>query len=419
MTSRLVLDETMSGAHPGMAKSISRRPIFDRRQAVFSYELLLHSGLAGFLRPQGPEAAHGMVVDAYLLQAMETLAGQRRVFLDFDREALVSDFASLLPRERIVVEIPKTLRPDADVIAACHRLKRSGYMIALTDPLSSGQSASLLSFADFVKVDFQRNAAPERTVIANCLASLGVRLLADNVECAEDMRQGLDAGYTFFQGSFYCKPQRRPRRDIPGFRPNYLRMLHAVSQADLDLGEIEQILKQEPSLLVKLLRYLNSAYFYFCQKVTSIRHALTLLGEDNIRKWTFVVAASDLASDTPDELIILSLIRARFCELTGLRLGLPNRETDLFLLGLLSAMDAAAGCEMRCLLDGLPVADDIKAALTGSAGPLRQLLELILAYEAGDWHQAQTVAAGLGVHTPYIPGLYLQSVDWTRRIYVD
>jgi EAL and modified HD-GYP domain-containing signal transduction protein len=409
--------EAIVGISHGVEKYLARQPIFDRREVVFGYELLLRSSLENFFKPQDPARVSELQVDNYLLFGLDTLTGGRRAFVNFNREALVRDYASLLPKERIVVEILEDVYPDADVLAACERLKHSGYLIALDDFVPSNQTEPLISFADIVKVDFLSTSDQDRRMIARWLSPLGIKLLAEKIEHREEIGRALETGYSLFQGYFYCKPQVITTRDVPGFRPNYVRMLRAVSRRELNLLEIEQILKQEPSLLFKLLRYLNSAYFYLCQEVTSIRHALALLGEDNIRRWTYVVALVDLAKDKPDELVVISIVRARFCELLAPRLGLRSRETDLFLLGLLSAMDTIVGREMAALLEDLPLAEDVKEALTGTVNRLRDILDIPLGYERGDWQQVQAAEMRLGLSGSQVPDLYLQSVEWTRRIY--
>jgi EAL and modified HD-GYP domain-containing signal transduction protein len=194
-------------------------------------------------------------------------------------------------------------------------------------------------------------------------------------------------------------------------------MLHAINRTHLDLPEVERILRQEPSLLMKLLRYLNSAYFGLRGQVTSIRHALTLLGENNVRKWTSVVALLDLAEDKPAELIITSLLRARCCELLALPLRMPERETDLFLLGLLSVMDAVLDRRMVDVLAEMPVVEEVKTALLGSSNQLRTVLDSVIAQEMGDWHHLRICAEQMKLNENLFPQTYLQAVQWQRDIF--
>lgn len=406
-----------TGVGPGIEKYLARQPIFDRREMVFGYELLLRSSLENFFKPLEPERISELVVDNYLLFGMDTLTGGRRTFVNFNRDALLRDYATLLPKDRIVVEILEDVAPDSDVLAAVRRLKQSGYVIALDDFVPSEQMEPLVRLADIVKVDFLLTSDADRKAIARSLAPLGVRLLAEKIEQREDIGKALELGYSLFQGHFYCRPQVLRVREIVGFKPNYLRMLGAVSRPELNLLEIEQILKQEPSLLYKLLRYLNSAYFYLCQEVTSIRHALALLGEENIRKWTYVVALVDLARDRPDELIVICLTRGRFCELLAPCTGMRNRETDLFLLGLLSSIDAIVGRDMASVISEMPLSEETREALMGTSNRLRPALEIALGFERGDWQAVHAAETALGLSESQVPDLYLQAVEWTRRIY--
>jgi hypothetical protein len=60
-------------------------------------------------------------------------------------------------------------------------------------------------------------------------------------------------------------------------------MLEAVSRAELDVRELESLIKTEASVLYRLLRYLNSPMFAFKDEIHSVRHALSILGERETR----------------------------------------------------------------------------------------------------------------------------------------
>ncbi|PYX94560.1 MAG: diguanylate phosphodiesterase, partial [Acidobacteria bacterium] len=125
--------------------------------------------------------------------------------------------------------------------------------------------------------------------------------------------------------------------EIPANRINYLRMLQAVARPEMDLREIETIIKGEASICYRLLRYLNSAIFSFSSEIHSVRHALSMMGEREIRRWVRLIATLGAAQQKSTELVLSALVRARFCELLGLRV--PHGDNDLFFLGLLSLMD--------------------------------------------------------------------------------
>ncbi len=68
-------------------------------------------------------------------------------------------------------------------------------------------------------------------------------------------------------------------KEIPANRLNYMRLLQAVSKPDLEVRELESLMKSEASVCYRLLQYMNSAAIGVRNEVHSIRHAITLLGE--------------------------------------------------------------------------------------------------------------------------------------------
>jgi len=400
----------------GIQKFMARQPIFDQSRSVLGYELLFRTSLENYFQPASGGNTSKCVVDNYLLFGLDALTGGRRAFVNFTREALIQDYPMLLPSEQIVVEIVEDVRPDDQVLAACRRLKDAGYTIALDDFLLSQEANPLTGFADIIKVDFLTTAPAEREGLVRKFSPLGIKMLAEKVETQSDIAIAQKMGYTYFQGNFFCKPQMMSAREVPGFKLNYLHMLRAINRIHLDLHEVERILRQEPSLLMKLLRYLNSANFGLRSRVTSIRHALALLGENNVRKWTSVVALLDLAEDKPAELIVTSLVRARCCELLAQPLRMPERETDLFLLGMLSVMDAVLDRRMVDILAEMPVDEEVKAALSGSTNQLRTVLDSAIAQELGDWHRLRICAEQMKVDEDVFPQAYMQAVQWQRSI---
>jgi EAL and modified HD-GYP domain-containing signal transduction protein len=133
---------------------------------------------------------------------------------------------------------------------------------------------------------------------------------------------------------------------------------------------------------LKLLRYVNSAFFALPRTVSSVREALTLLGARTVRRWAVVMAISALP-DVHDELVSLALRRARMCEVLA-GSALPEERETLFTIGLFSVADALLDAPMDEVLDSLPFTDEIKAALLRREGAKGELLAAVTAYERGD-----------------------------------
>jgi c-di-GMP-related signal transduction protein len=400
----------------GVQKFLARQPIFDRQGGAMGYEILFRSGLNNFFQPQPDHDASALIVDNYLLFGLEALTGGRKAFLNFTRDALIKDYAALLPSQFVVVEILEDIEPDDEVIAACQRLRKNGYTIALDDFVYSERLDPLISLADIIKVDFLATPMETQQELARRFTPQGIKFLAEKVETRQDADRGLQMGYSYFQGYFFCKPQMMTKRGIPGLKLNYLRILQAINRAAIDLNEVEGILRQEPSLLYKLLRYMNSATFGLRGRVTSIRHALALLGEDSLRKWTSVAAMVDLAADKPAELISTGLVRARFCEQIAHPLGLARRGCDLFLLGLVSVMDAILDRQMSDVLTEIHLPPEVKAALLGEHNQFRLAIDSVVAQEQGDWQGIRSCIEQMDIEEARFPEAYIQSVQWVRQL---
>jgi EAL and modified HD-GYP domain-containing signal transduction protein len=397
-------------------KFIARQPILSCRRDVFAYELLFRSGIENsFSGADLEHASASMFVTSFMI-GLQKLTGGQRAFVNCPRDFLLRDYISLFPRELVVVELLENIAPDAEVVAACRRLKEGGYLLALDDFVDTPDWAPLIEIADFIKVDFRLTNQDEQRALAARYRGKSIRMLAEKVETPEEFAEALGMGYSLFQGYFFCRPEMLQRRAIPASKLAYLDVLRAATAAELDIAALALKIKQEPSLTYKLLRYLNSAGFGLRAEIYSIPHALSLLGERELRKWIAVVAVGVMADGKPDELMTVPLVRGRFCELLAPAVGMAAHANDLFLLGLLSVMDAILDQPLAAILSELSVRDDIKAALLARSGLYSDMLELAIAHERADWAAVSGLAARLGVKEDQIPGIYLSAVDWASAL---
>ena len=248
-----------------------------------------------------------------------------------------------------MVEILESVPVDPDVVAACRSLKEQGYMIALDDFVSSDPREALVPLADIVKVEMQLTTEQQRTELMKRFGHLHCRMLAEKVESHEEFVRAQAQGFVYFQGYFFRRPEMLSTRELPANRVNYLRMLQEVSRPELDLDMLERLIKADASVCYRLLRYLNSAVFGFKKEIHSVKHALSLLGEHDVRRWVRLVAAVGAGHDKPSDLVLSALVRGRFGEL--LAPHFRHGQSDLFLMGLLSLIDAMLEMPMDAVLE--------------------------------------------------------------------
>ena len=397
---------------------IGRQPIFDTHQQVFGYELLFRSGLNNVFGNADPDQATSKVIsDSFFLLGMPTLTGGKRAFINITRDVLLNEYVYLIPRESVVVEILETVQPDSEVISACEKLKRAGYLLAVDDFIYDDQYKPLLDLVDFVKIDFLATKGEGRRSLVEKYASSQLRFLAEKVENPEEHKEALDLGYSYFQGYFFCKPTIISGKDIPAYKLHYLRILQVIHRPEIDFKSLEEIIKHEISLSFKLLRYINSAYFGMRNKITSIMQALALLGEREIKKWVSLIALANMGQDKPEELIIQALIRAKFCESLAPCIGFGPRSEDLFLMGMFSLIDTILSRPLSEILKEIPIADEIKEALLGEKGRLHDVYEFALVCEGGNWEKLPEKTSQLGITESRAYQLYLDALKWSYRCF--
>lgn len=408
--------EGITGKDPAANTIYSaRQPILDRQANVYGYELLFRSGPENRYTATDQEwATTTSLEQSAAAFGLDRLVGDRRAFVNLSRGAFLAEYHRLLPRERIVVELLENIAPDADVLAACRRMRADGYTIALDDYAGAAASAPLLDVVDIVKVDVRQWARAFDAAALAPLRQRGLQILAEKVETLAERDAALAAGYDFLQGYYFCRPQMIEVRDLPPSKISVLRFLAEMSAEDTSFERLEELFRGDVGLTVRLLRYLNSAAFGWRHEVDSIEHALGVMGERPLRRWATMLGVMTLCDDRPHELLVTALSRARFAERIGTPVGLAGRESELFLAGMLSLVDAMVGRPAPEILAGLALPAAVTNAVLERASPLGPVLDIVTAYERGDWQQVDARRARCPVDDQALDEAYLDSVAWAE-----
>jgi EAL and modified HD-GYP domain-containing signal transduction protein len=242
------------------------------------------------------------------------------------------------------------------------------------------------------------------------------KVIAEKVESAEAFQEAKSAGFTLFQGYYFCKPITCKAAKLPQRRLAYLQLLAALRQPNVGVREIEEIVKHDVSLSYRVLRCVNSAAFGLRSEVTSIRQALVMIGIAPIRKWVSVWAVAGLATGGTSELATVALLRARCCELLGEKMGGRVADSELFLIGLCSVLDAILDRPMVEAIADLPLGEEVRAALLGEPNMARQVLDVVIAYEGGLWDEALDRARVLGLPDEAPATVYSDALKWAREL---
>lgn len=394
----------------------ARQPILDRNKVLYAYELLFRDGLSNvFPEIDGDEATSKMIAGSQFSFGLEDFLGDKPGFINFTLDSLLKKFPSMLPKEQVVVEILETVQPGKRLLAECQHLKEQGYTLALDDYIHQPVWRHFYPYIDIIKIDFRDTDIETIKSVQEAIADFPhIKLLAEKVETNEEFQQALDMGFYYFQGFFFSQPEMMQTKALSPAQMTLAELLYETSKAELDLVKITNIFQRDVSLSYKLLRYSNSSIFKRRAEIETIKQALVVLGQVELKKFLSLLFTAQISSDKPAELMRMSMTRARFAE------GLASIDGKVdtgkaFLTGLMSLMDAILDESIASVMEKLPLAKEIKDALVENTGVLADYLTLIKYYETAQWQQANQVINQLGIATEKVPDAYHTAVQWANE----
>ena len=391
---------------------IGRQQIVDRKLNIFGYELLFRD-VHGRAPDQvgGTEASNQVIVNSLLEEGLNRIVGPYRAFINFTRDNLLNGTALLLPKERVVVELLESVSVDEAVVKACQDLACEGYLIALDDFVYTEERLPLVRMAHIIKLDVHQLSPELSRQYISALGRSRLKFLAEKVETREQYDEFFGLGCDYFQGFLFSRPNIVQGKRVGAGQHAIIRLLAEINRPGIEPSDLAKAISLDVGLSYKLLRYINhSVLFRLPKKVESIHRAVVYLGLKEIRRWANLVCLASFP-DTPREVIILSLTRAKMCELLGE--AAQMREPDqYFLTGLMSMLDQLTGIPLDKVLGDLPLADEVTRALLFHEGMLGGALTCATDYEC--WDLEHVGFAKMPVME--IGRAYVESLSWANEV---
>ena len=394
---------------------IGRQAILDQKKNVYAYEILFRSGLKNAFDPSldGNVATQSVMVNTMLDFGMKKLVSDKKAFINFTEKNLLNRAPQLLPADSIVVEILETVQPTPAILEAVQELKDEGYKIALDDFVLLPGYEPLIDMADIIKVDFRITEDPEERKRLREILPGHVRLLAEKIETEEEFHEALEYGYVLFQGYFFCKPVVLHKKKLTSNALSQIRLLKEVNRQDFDFSAIINVISSDTNLVHKLLTYINSVGIGLTYHISNLRQAAVLLGSGGMRRWVTLISLQTFSEDKPPELFTISLLRAKFCELIAHEIKRPDLTPDTgFLLGMFSLLDVLLSQPMEEVLKEVGLSSELNAALLGEDNILRHVLDLVIAYEQGDWDKVIACCRRENIPVEHLQPCYDEVLKW-------
>lgn len=338
---------------------LARQPILDKYGKIISYEILFRNSGTGntYKFNDGDEATIKVMQNILINIGMEKIVGHKKAFINFTENILKSDLYSLIPSENVVIELLEDIVPSENVVNSCRILKKSGFTIALDDFVFNDSYTELVKLADIIKVDFLLTKGQERKGVLDTARNINpdLKFLAEKVETLDEFNEALSLGYSYFQGYYFSKPQIVKGKKIEGNKLIYLKLIKELSSKKFSLENIQNLIKKDVSMSYEILKLINSAKYYFKNKIKSINHAVSLLGENEIKKWLYFICMKPICSNRPQIVMLESLLRAEFLEKLAKKTTLSKNSSNFYLMGIMSLMDVILQMPLIKVLDELMI----------------------------------------------------------------
>lgn len=393
---------------------VARQAIYDRAGKVFAYKLLFRDSAeaeqAVFDDPD--KATAQIIADGYAL-ARHGVRPELPMLVTMSPNLLRQETALALPPERTIIQVMEARTPDRTVLQACATLKEAGFSVALALP----SYAALIELADIISLDLRGREDGDIIKMVQRLSSFPAQRMAEKVEDQRTFQMARSAGFHLFQGYYFARPKVMPGRKLQPAEAAKMQLIHEVSKEDFEFSALSRIIGADPSLSLRLLHFINSAYMTRTKKVESIPQALALLGQRPLRQWLMAVLLADMnGTSDSQELYYMSVQRARFFELLAESTPHPPLAKDtLMLVGLFSKLDALLCISMEEILNDAPLDDAVRATLLGTH-PASQWITLSEAVENGRWADMQPTLTEFGLSPVKAAVAYNKASVWAAEL---
>ncbi len=398
-------------------------PFFDRNMSVSAYSLftrknnfLMNPSLLGSRQFDGAAYVDGLELIQEL--GTTTLSGGKPIFVSLNNISIFSSLESECKNTNHapILLIDQTFPPVSMYTDRIRELREFGYHFAIRNlPVHCYEDyAPILSQMDYILIDCQKIDAVKASFYFRKLYP-DICICASNIPDTETFGKLSPAEtISLFEGTFFRMPVTRGEHKVSPLKINYISLLNLIEEDDFDLTKAADIISQDTALIISLLRLANTRSFN--SEITSVRVAVSMLGQKDLTRWIQTTVIEKLCSDKPNELMRLSLLRAKFAENLAQVFGMAMRSQELFLTGLFSILDIILDCSMEEALSMVRVSGKIRTALLEHTGSLAEVLHFIVKYESAEWQEVSRQLVLKNIEIPDVSHAWVSSLQWYAKL---
>ena len=400
---------------------LGRQPILDRNQEIVGYELLFRSAdIDHAVIESYSHASSNVITHALSSFGMHEVLGGKFGFINVHLGLLLSEILELLPIGQTVLELLEMIQLDDQVVERCRELKEMGFVLALDDHEFDAANIDIYFVVDIIKIDILLTGMAALPEVVRQLRKYPVKLLAEKVETVEQFQICYDLGFDLFQGYFFARPVVLNRRKIDVSGLALLKLLQQLTMG-ASIEMVEMTFKENPGLSYNLLKLVNSVYLGMREKIKTLRHAILLLGINQLRRWTQLsLFAGHDSRSMNHPLLEMAAVRGCLMEImlkqqSG-RAASDEQAEAAFMVGILSLLDVLFETSMDEIVSNLNLNDDVSSALLRREGRLGKMLMLTEKLEVTDFDAVTVLLGECGVSLDQLLTAQLEAFNWRSSI---
>ncbi|MCL2045575.1 MAG: HDOD domain-containing protein [Oscillospiraceae bacterium] len=400
---------------------ISTIPFFDAQMAVHAYRFVTKAGDILF----GAADDHRMLGAELLAPGLELVneigvepfSGSYDLFIELTKYQLLMGMPmnTDIPPEKLVCIIDKKTLTDTAVLEKLKILKQNGYRMALDGLSEAIGIETAVKFFDYILINVRSNDFVDDMKTISPFAGETSMVLTE-IPDMESFDKLSTLNNMLLSGDFYSEPITKGNVEISPLKVNSLSLLRQINEEDLDLISAANTIERDPALSISLLRFINTFNLGSGRRIDSIRHAVAILGQKEVKKWATVAISVSIGEDRPSEITKLSLIRAKFAENLAPAFDMAIKAGALFIAGLFSLLDVILQKPMEDALNEVAADSEIRDALANKKGRIYDVLSLIHAYERADWQNTTVKLVLHNIKVEVVTQAYLDSLSWYRQL---
>ena len=370
---------------------LGRQSVSNDKYEIFAYDILYRSDSSDVNSTDLGFSASSVatVLNDF---GSENVIGTYKGFIRVDTQFLSEDIIYSISKEQFVLMILQSSLLDEELPQKLNDLTLEGYTFGLNDAVvneeSIGAIVSFIDYVDSVKIDVLNSESETVDKLIKILKLKEKTIIASKVETDELYEEYKAKGVDYFQGFYIKRPNIIETTSFNASQEQVLEIWNLL-QNDAETRKIVKSFENNHALTLKLMQFINSSFFSFRTKISSINQIINLLGRTALSNWLLLFMLSGKNKNAPSNHPLLLMVINRTEIMTGLlKLVKPealqsDRDTA-YLVGMLSLIHLLFEIEHREFLHKLRVTDEVEEAMFEAKGFFGQLLIITRYIENAD-----------------------------------